>query len=45
MSLANSLCSIKVCFMGSVWNSLLAGDVTTAVWARTEFKTSDASDQ
>jgi hypothetical protein len=27
--------------MGSVWNSLLVGDVTTTVWAWMEFKTSD----
>jgi hypothetical protein len=39
MSLAKSLCSIKVSFMGSVWNSLLLGDVTTAVWAWMEIKT------
>jgi hypothetical protein len=45
MSLAKSLCSLKVRFMGSVWNSLFVGDVTTAVWAWMEFKTSDAYDQ
>jgi hypothetical protein len=32
-------------FMCSVWNSLLVGDITTAVGAWMEFKTSAAYDQ
>jgi len=45
MSLAKSLCNIKVSFKRSVQNSLLVGDVTTAVWAWMEFNTLDPYDQ